>query len=439
MINNLIITLKVFCIVSYSYIINVLINRSQKNHIRYCVINISRLNLFFIKLLQWVFDESENNDNELKQLFKNFGDNVYFDENEKCIENLNRLQYYLKCQDNNLEIDNNPINSGTIALVFKGYYNNKEIIIKQLRPNIKERLNESIDLMLFIGYIISFIPSFSTLQIYDIMQNNKENLISQIDFKQEVINIKEFSQKNKNKNIVIPYVYEEITNIFNNVILMEFLNGSNVYNIPNDKAVKYIPAYNRLLIDSLLVNGIFHADLHPGNVIFMDESKLGLIDFGYVIRIEKELCKKIFTFYNLIFNKKLKKLAKFTIEEICENNKNHVIMETEEVYECLNKELIVLFSTETAFNGKRPLQLRDFTSINEKLQVINKKISKKFMNVALALGPCCSLVSIIKKTEFDNSFKYLFFEYIKENIPDTYKNYDELNVKNLKKINIDFI
>jgi tRNA A-37 threonylcarbamoyl transferase component Bud32 len=436
MFENILVLLKIIFILSYSYITNVLIYNDVKLHTLYCIEKISKVNMFFIKLLQWIVNEDNNE--EIKNICKNFGNNVYYHESEKRLDNLLLVKEYLHNKNINISINENPINSGTIALVFDGYYDGKHVIIKQLRPNIREKLIKSIELMLFIGYIFSYFQSSQSLQIYEIIKNNKDNLLTQLDFKQEVNNILEFSEKNKNnEKINIPYVYSYITDKFNDIIVMEYIEGKNIYDLNLEESNSYIKPYNQLLMYSLLENQIFHADLHSGNIIFMKNKKIGVIDFGYVIRFEKQTSKKLFIFYKLIYNRQLKKLAKFVIEDLCEdissNNNSHEI-ERKTLYE----EMHIVFSSRTAFNGKRPIELNDFVFVNNILKKINKKVSKEFMNLALALGPCCSLVSIIKKSEFENSFKLLFFDYIRDNIPKNLKDYDEKNANEIKKIKIKF-
>lgn len=45
----------------------------------------------------------------------------------------------------------------------------------------------------------------------------------------------------------------------------------------------------RSLLRQIMVDGVFHADLHPGNVMLLDRGRLALIDFGSVGRLDSEL------------------------------------------------------------------------------------------------------------------------------------------------------
>jgi ubiquinone biosynthesis protein len=43
------------------------------------------------------------------------------------------------------------------------------------------------------------------------------------------------------------------------------------------------------LLRQITIDGIFHADPHPGNILLLDDGRLGLIDFGSVGRLDSEL------------------------------------------------------------------------------------------------------------------------------------------------------
>ena len=44
-------------------------------------------------------------------------------------------------------------------------------------------------------------------------------------------------------------------------------------------------------LDQILVDGFFHADPHPGNVLLTDDGRLALIDLGMVARVSRRSCR----------------------------------------------------------------------------------------------------------------------------------------------------
>ena len=94
-----------------------------------------------------------------------------------------------------------------------------------------------------------------------------------------------------------------------------------------------------------------------------------------------------------------------------------------------NKSL-VLQGIEKAFNddnilsGKKPISINGITEINILMKRINGRLTNKFMNIILSLGPMCSIVSILKRNDRDNSLRYVFQNYVFKQVPDNLKNYN---------------
>ena len=86
--------------------------------------------------------------------------------------------------------------------------------------------------------------------------------------------------------IVVPRVYPQYSTA--RVLTMEFLDGVHIDKFMarnpsqeerNEFAAKIVRAWSRMLYTGRLS----HADLHPGNFLFLDDGRLGLIDFGFVV------------------------------------------------------------------------------------------------------------------------------------------------------------
>ena len=78
-----------------------------------------------------------------------------------------------------------------------------------------------------------------------------------------------------------------------NVLVMERLEGRPLGAITADEQIGDRQALARTLFDTLLgevmIDGIFHADPHPGNVLLLADGQLALLDFGSVGRIDAGL------------------------------------------------------------------------------------------------------------------------------------------------------
>jgi aarF domain-containing kinase len=93
-------------------------------------------------------------------------------------------------------------------------------------------------------------------------------------------------------DIVVPRAYHEYSTA--RVLTMERLEGVHLDGflatnpsqaVRNEYGRKLVRAWYRLMYAGRLLN----ADMHPGNFLFMDDDRLGLIDFGFMIELDDVL------------------------------------------------------------------------------------------------------------------------------------------------------
>ena len=306
------------------------------------IINISNYlvnqSYIFIKVIQWgiqnVYDL--HFDDELKQYFNTFSNNVPYTNLEQenailCIDNA--VEYASTSCNEKLVIENNyiPINSGSVALVYKARLNDKPVIIKVLRHNIKKKIEQDI---YFIEYFFDnilvkmIIKQYTKVNFKKFIENNRDILLNQCDFECEVNSALLFKNNLKNKkNIMIPHAYKHFTDACNEIIIMEHLDGPVAKNIPVYQLQNHFKIIRSFFFDSLFRYNILHGDFHLGNIIILDENKFGLIDFGIVYIVTDEISNGLFDILFLNLNKKeikyLLKGIKLFIRMICVDEKQH--------------------------------------------------------------------------------------------------------------------
>jgi predicted unusual protein kinase regulating ubiquinone biosynthesis (AarF/ABC1/UbiB family) len=260
----------------------------------------------------------------------------------------------------------------------------------------------------------------------EIINFNEETLMKQIDFKNEISNGKAFALAfEDNNNIVIPKIYDSITEYYPNFILMDKINGIKAQDIMEKDIDEYCISYNSLLVESLIKRGVVHGDLHLGNIFFMEDYKVGIIDFGNILFIDNSLMKKIGLFYKFLFNRQVKKLCNFFLEHTLVYNNPHEKNSNNfnNKKEYLLNEIKKLFEEGNIFSGTKPINIHIMIELNEILNTINAKIDDRFMNVILAIGPMSSVASIIKRNDKTNGIRAVFLGHIRDSVPESLKNY----------------
>ena len=315
--------------------------------------SLTKNNYIFTKVIQWGVQEVYHDDNidnansnnikdnvKLKNYFSVFSNNVPYtqDELEHSLACIKNVKQYASSRNDELVVDYAPVNSGSVALVFKARLNSSSVVIKILRHNIRNKIKEDIDVLLsFFDNIVikNIIWFYIKINIRKFIVNSVENLLNQCNFNDEVKHILLFKNNLKNKkNIVIPHVYTHYTEMFNEIIIMEFLDGPVAKNVPLDKMKKCAQHLQSFFFDSLFRYNILHADFHLGNIIVMnDGDKIGIIDFGIVYFLTDELSNSLFDIMFLSLKsdqvKNFYSILKIAIRLICSDERQHkIIFET---------------------------------------------------------------------------------------------------------------
>jgi len=272
--------------------------KNYKKCINNLTSRLSKQNILYVKIFQAFALNNNLIDDEINNSLLKFTDNVPWTNKDIDLKTLISLE-----KEYNITIlnDYKPTNSGMISLVFKGIkkasngLNEENIIIKMKRNNIENNLNDGIQKLLFCTKLLSFIPIVNNYKLSDVIHNNIDLIKHQTNFYKEVENIKIMKVNCKNLRYVkIPDVYDEITNKFSNIIMMEYIKGETLQTVDPNDYDEYSKQVIKFVLVTLLMNGICHGDLHVGNILFIKDendpkykNKIGILDFGIIYDINK--------------------------------------------------------------------------------------------------------------------------------------------------------
>jgi predicted unusual protein kinase regulating ubiquinone biosynthesis (AarF/ABC1/UbiB family) len=306
-----------------------LIFRNYPQMIKNIASSLSKQNVLYTKLFQSIALNHYLVDNVINNEILKYTDSVPFSEEDVDYELFEKLKDYFDFT----EIPK-PINSGMISLVYKMRLNAtqnitdlaNEVIVKIKRKNIDKKINEGIKRVKFFGWLGSFIPLFKTMHFPTILEKLIANLNDQLDFQKEANNINETREACKPMSYVrVPVVYMEFTEKFD-IIVMEYLHG-----IPITKVRKNdYEMYGKMIIKyafASFYHGIVHGDLHSGNILFMEEFKegahefkIGIIDFGLMVRLKEDIKTNISNVFPDLFTKPGAYLAKKIFVNLVEHD-----------------------------------------------------------------------------------------------------------------------
>lgn len=194
--------------------------------------------------------------------------------------------------------DYTPLAAASIGQVHRANLRegNQEVIVKLLRPDVSEIMENDLSILLdFADWISEKSEWAETIGFKELATGFAEGFREEIDFSIEVRNTLQIAQT-VNKSVYpvkVPMVYTRYSN--DKLIVQEYVEGCTVTDadhlIIQHDLDRYELAQSILysFFEQMVGPGIFHSDPHPGN-IFID-AKTGeatLLDFGAVGRLPNE-------------------------------------------------------------------------------------------------------------------------------------------------------
>jgi ubiquinone biosynthesis protein len=186
------------------------------------------------------------------------------------------------------EIDHEPLASASIAQVHTARLRTGEqVVVKVRRPDVRALAERDLDIIARLARRMELRADWArTLGVVKLAEGFAAALREELDFRVELRNLESVSATD---GVLIPRAYPELSSA--RVLVMQRLDGVAISKASLTGADRGALAGDLLgtLLKQIVVDGIFHADPHPGNILLLADGRLGLIDFGSVGRLDSEL------------------------------------------------------------------------------------------------------------------------------------------------------
>ena len=193
-----------------------------------------------------------------------------------------------------------PFASASFAQVHAAKLNNGNVVaVKIQRPGIWEDVMVDFFIIDLLAFVADLFFKVEALPWREFAQEFKSWTVKELDYLSEAENMQKIYDNVTTQNIkdvVIPKTYHQLTT--KRVLVQDYIDGvplSRVLkemrkgNLNADKLMKMgidIKKASHMLTQEIMrqyfIDGFFHADPHPGNILLLNNGRIGLIDFGIV-------------------------------------------------------------------------------------------------------------------------------------------------------------
>ncbi len=186
------------------------------------------------------------------------------------------------------EVDPEPLAAGSIAQAHRARLpDGTRLVLKVQRPGIERTVSHDLSaLYLLVGLIERYIPESRSLNLRGIVDEFSRVIRREMDFFLEAANTERFRQNFEGfEGIVVPGVVWELTT--KRLLALESIDGTPVDDVDalrgrgvDPTALSRVAA--RAFLKQVFDDGLFHGDLHGGNLLVTPKGDLAFLDFGAV-------------------------------------------------------------------------------------------------------------------------------------------------------------
>ncbi|WP_430230569.1 AarF/UbiB family protein [Nitrosomonas communis] len=187
-------------------------------------------------------------------------------------------------------IDPKPLAAGTIAQVHRAILESGDrVVVKVQRPNSRDDIEQDLALLEVFAEKVGKRPALNqVIDMEAVFKHLSTSLHRELDFLQEIGNIERMQAVLADYDrLAVPSVYRDLST--SRLIVMEEIQGIPIKQAP--AGPERIQAARQLLesyYKQIIVDGFFHADPHPGNLMWWKD-RIYFLDFGMVGAVGADL------------------------------------------------------------------------------------------------------------------------------------------------------
>ena len=191
-------------------------------------------------------------------------------------------------------VDETPLAAASVAQVHPGtLLDGTPVVLKVQRPEARAQVTADLDIVIRLaGWLQRSTGWGRRLGIVNLAEGFAASLDEELDYTVELANHAAVAADLEPRDgVVVPHAYRELSTP--RLIVMERMSGTPVSRAAPllatmDPAIRLSMAHRllRTVLRQVMVTGVFHADLHQGNVLVDGTGRLALLDLGAVGRLD---------------------------------------------------------------------------------------------------------------------------------------------------------
>jgi predicted unusual protein kinase regulating ubiquinone biosynthesis (AarF/ABC1/UbiB family) len=186
--------------------------------------------------------------------------------------------------------DREPVAAASLGQVHRARYRGEVVAVKVLRPGVERAVTADLRAARrLLRWVERWWDHPHVRRVHVVLDEFEARIAEEMDFRLEAEHAAEIGANFAgNRSVLVPRVFHELTR--QRVLVLEFVEGTRIDRLDATRVnvAAIVGTLVELYVQMMLVDGLFHADPHPGNLMVAADGRIILVDFGMVVRVPLE-------------------------------------------------------------------------------------------------------------------------------------------------------
>jgi len=188
-----------------------------------------------------------------------------------------------------------PVAAASLAQVHRARVHREVVAVKVLRPHVERSVAADLRAARrIVRWVGRWWVHPSVKRVRATLDQFEARIAEEMDFRLEAEYATEIRANFAgNRKVIIPKIVHDLTR--QRVLVLEFVEGTRIDRLDPARVNVHamVATLVELYLQMMYVDGLFHADPHPGNLMVAPDGRLVLVDFGMVVRVPVEMRRRL--------------------------------------------------------------------------------------------------------------------------------------------------